>query len=78
MRGLASVGLLIEGTPLRCGNIKATICQNLSERGWFCVTTSSRPFKGQSDVWCNDTPFGLNDLEALMTIAFEAKEWITA
>ena len=39
-------------------------------------TTFSRPFKGQSDEWHNGTSFGLNDLEALVTVAREAKEWI--
>lgn len=31
---------------LRCGNIKATIWQNVSEKGLFFTTTFSRPFKG--------------------------------
>ena len=30
---------------LRCGNIKATIWQNVSEKGPFLSTTFSRPFK---------------------------------
>ncbi len=34
--------------PLRCGNIKATISQNVSEKGPFFSTTFSRPFKDQS------------------------------
>jgi hypothetical protein len=63
---------------LRCGNIKATIWQNVSEQGPFFTTTSSRPFKDQSGAWCNGTSFGLNDLEALMNVALEAKEWIAA
>jgi len=29
-------------------------------------------------MWRNGTSFGLNDLEALMNVAFEAKEWIAA
>ena len=33
---------------LRCGNIKATIWQNVSEKGPFFSTTFSRPFKDQS------------------------------
>ncbi|HSA86113.1 MAG TPA: hypothetical protein VLE46_08015 [Nitrospira sp.] len=37
-----------------------------------------RPFKDQAGAWRNGTSFGLNDLEALMNIAFEAKEWISA
>ena len=63
---------------LRCGNIKATIWQNSSENGPFFSTPLSRPFKDQSGEWRNGTSFGLNDLEALLTVAREAKEWISA
>jgi hypothetical protein len=63
---------------MRCGNIKATIWENVSEKGPFFATTFSRPFKDQSGAWRNGTSFGLNDLEALMNVALEAKEWITA
>ena len=63
---------------LRCGNIKATIWQNVSEKGPFFSTTFSRPFKDQSDAWRNGTSFGLNDLTALVTDARDAKEWISA
>jgi hypothetical protein len=59
---------------LRCGNIEATIWQNVSEKGPFFATTFSRPFNDQSGAWRNGTSFGLNDLEALL--ASEAKEWI--
>jgi hypothetical protein len=34
--------------------------------------------KDQSGMWRNGTLFGLNDLEALMNVAVEAKEWIAA
>ena len=61
---------------LRCGSIKATIWQNVSEKGPFFATTFSRPFKDQSGEWRNGISFGLNDLEALVTVAREAKEWI--
>ena len=44
---------------LRCGNIKATIWQNSSEKGPFFSTTFSRPFKDQSGAWRNGTSFGL-------------------
>ena len=54
---------------LRCGNIKATIWENPSEKGSFFATTFSRPFKDQSGTWRNGTSFGLNDLEALMNVA---------
>jgi hypothetical protein len=62
---------------LRCGNIKATIWQNVSENGPFFSTTFSRPFKDQSGTWRNGTSYGLNDLEALLTVARDAKEWIS-
>lgn len=65
-------------TTLRCGNIKATIWQNVSEKGQFFVTTFSRPFKDQSGAWRNGTSFGLNDLEVLMNATCEANECITA
>ncbi len=63
---------------LRCGSNKATIWQNQSEKGPFFSTTFSRSFKDQSGRWQNGTSFGLNDLEALLTVAREAKEWIAA
>jgi len=63
---------------LRCGNIKATISQNTSEKGPFFAATFSRPFKDQSGAWRNGTSFGLSNLEALVTVAHEAKEWIAA
>ena len=44
---------------LRCGNIKATIWQNASEKGLFFATTFSRPFKDQSGAWRNGTSFGV-------------------
>jgi hypothetical protein len=61
---------------LPCGNIKATIWENASEKGLFFATTFSRPFKDQSGEWRNGTSFGLNDLESLINVAREAKEWI--
>jgi len=63
---------------LRCGNIKATIWQNVSEKGPFFATTFSRPFKDQSGAWRNGTSFGLNDLKVFVNVAFEAKEWINS
>ncbi len=63
---------------LRCGSIRATIWENTSEKGPFFTTTFSRPFKDQSGAWRNGTSFGLSDLEALVTVAREAKEWISA
>jgi hypothetical protein len=65
-------------TTLQCGNIKASIWQNHSEKGPFFATTFSRPFKDPSDAWRNGTSFGLNDLDTLMNAVLEAKEWISA
>jgi hypothetical protein len=65
-------------TTLRCGNIKATVWQNVSEKGPFFSTTFSRPFKDQAGEWRNGTSFGLSDLEAFMNVACEAKEWMAA
>jgi hypothetical protein len=44
---------------LRCGNIKATIWHNVSEKGPFFATTFSRPFKDQSGAWRNGTSLRL-------------------
>jgi len=63
---------------LRYGNIKTTIWENLSEKGSFFSRTFSRPFKNQSGAWRNGNSFGLNDLEAFVTVACDAKEWIAA
>lgn len=46
------------------------------QRDLFFSTTFSRPFKDQSGAWRNSASFGL--YEALLTVAAEAKEWITA
>ena len=42
---------------LRCGNIKATIWENTSEKGLFS------PFKDHTGTWRNASSFGLNDLK---------------
>ena len=63
---------------LRCSNIKTTIRQNVSEKGPFFATTFSQSFKDQSGEWRNGTSFSLNDLDALVSVAREAKEWISA
>ena len=43
---------------LRCGNIKATIWENTSEKGPFFATTFFRPVKDQSEAWHNGTSIG--------------------
>jgi hypothetical protein len=65
-------------TTIRRGVVKATIWENMSANGPFFSATLSRSYKDHSGKWCNGTSFGLNDLEALLTVAHEAKEWIAA
>ena len=65
-------------TTLRRRIVKATIWENTSKNGPFFSTTFSRSYKDGSGKWSNGTSFGLNDLDALLTVAYEAKEWIDA
>ena len=65
-------------TTLRRGIVKATIWENMSKNGPFSSTGFSRSYKDQSGKWRNGTSFGLNDLEAVLTVAYQAKEWIAA
>ena len=53
-------------TTLRCGNIKATIWQNVSENGPLFATTFPRPCKDQPGARCNNTAISLNGLEPRM------------
>ena len=46
---------------LRCDNIKATIWQNVSEKGPFFSTTLSRPLKDHTSTWRHALFFGLYD-----------------
>ncbi|OQW32626.1 MAG: hypothetical protein A4E19_04485 [Nitrospira sp. SG-bin1] len=41
----------------------------------FFAKTFSRSFKDQSGVWRNGISLGVNDLESLVTVAGEVKEW---
>lgn len=61
-------------TTLRCGNIKATIWQNVSEKGPFFATTFSWPIAGSFQHMRDGASFGLNDLTALLNGALEAKK----
>ena len=65
-------------TALRRGIVKAIIWENTSRNGPFFSTTFTSSYKEQSGKWSNGSSFGLNDLEALLTVAYEAKEWIAA
>ncbi|MGE0470923.1 MAG: hypothetical protein AB7L09_14955 [Nitrospira sp.] len=50
----------------------------MSKTDPFFATTFFRPFTDRSGAWHNGTSFGLNDLEALMNVDPEGKEWINA
>jgi hypothetical protein len=58
------------------GAFKARVLPNLSSSRAVIKTIFSRPFRDQSGAWRNGASFGLNDLEAVVTVVHEAKEWI--
>lgn len=60
----------------RCGNVKATVWQNIGQQGPFYSVAFSRPFKDAAGNWKNAASFGLNDLEALSGAAYQAREWV--
>lgn len=63
---------------LRSGAIKAAIWLNDGQKGPFFATTFSRSFKDRAGAWRNASSFSFSDLEALMNIALDAKEWIAS
>ena len=63
---------------LRCGNIKATIWQNVSEKGPFFATTFSRPFKDQSGSGVTAPHSVLMTLRLCLVLRMRLKEWIAA
>ena len=63
---------------IRSGNIKATIWRNTGESGDFFSATFVRPFKDKKGDWKNSLSFGSRDIEILLNVALEAKEWMAA
>ena len=49
-----------------------------NHRGREAIIRRFMRSRNQSGEWRNGTSFGLNDLEALVRVAHEAKEWIAA
>ena len=47
-----------------------------SSQKWVGLKHST--FKNRSGESCDRTSFGLNDLERLVTVAHQAKEWMAA
>ena len=62
----------------RSGNVKVTLWQNESAKGPFYSATFTRPYRDRDGTWHNAPSFALRDLEALMNLALEAKNWMAA
>ena len=58
--------------------VKWHVCGILSSFRRFPYLPSLGRSKDQAGEWRNGTSFGLNDLEALVTVAHQAREWIAA
>ena len=62
-------------TAFRCGNVNAAVWENTGENGMYFSVTFSRPYKDAQGNWKNSASYGLNDLDALSSVAEMAKEW---
>ncbi|NKB82791.1 MAG: hypothetical protein GKS05_13100 [Nitrospirales bacterium] len=62
---------------LQSGNMTAAVWENRGEKGVFFSTTFSRSFQDPAGSWHRSHSFGAHDLEALMNLALDAKQWIT-
>jgi hypothetical protein len=47
-----------------------------NQRGREAIIRRFTRSRNRSGEWCNGTSFGLNELEALLMVVREAKEWI--
>lgn len=63
---------------IRAGALKAAIWLNEGSKGPFFSTTFSRSFKDAQGAWRNAASFSFSDLESLLNIALDAKEWIAS
>lgn len=63
---------------LRSGGMKAAIWLNDGIKGPFFSTTFSRSFKDRAGAWRNASSFNFSDLEALMNLTLDAREWIAS
>ncbi len=57
-------------TAFRSGNVKAAIWENTAEKGPFFAVTFSQ------GNWKSASSYGLNDLDALSSLAEMAKDWV--
>ena len=63
-------------TAFRSGNVNAAIWENTGEKGRFFSVTFSRPYKDAQGNWKTASSYGLNDLDALSSLAEMAKDWV--
>lgn len=63
---------------IRRDGIKAAIWENTGAKGTYFSVTIVRPYKTATGVWTNGTSFGSRDLEAVISVAREAQQWIEA
>ena len=65
-------------TVFRSGSVKAAVWENAGLKGPFFSATFSRSYKDAEGNWRNTSNFGLYELEQLMNVALEAREWVLA
>ncbi len=63
-------------TAFRCGTVNAAVWENTGEKGIFYSITFSRPYKDVEGTWRTSASYGLNDLDALASVAAMAKDWV--
>ena len=61
---------------IRCGGINAAIWSNVGEFGPYFTVTFSRPVRDEAGAWRNLTSFTLRDLDTVVFLNMQAKEWI--
>jgi len=63
-------------TAIRSGNVNAAIWENTGETGPFFSVTFSRPYKDAQGNWKTASSYGLNDLDALSSLAELARDFV--
>ena len=63
-------------TAFRSGSVNVAIWENTGEKGAFFSVTFSRPYKDTQGNWKVSSSYGLNDLDALSSLAELAKDWV--
>jgi hypothetical protein len=63
-------------TAFRSGSVNAAVWKNTGETGPFFSVTFSQPYKDAQGHWKTSSSYGLNDLDALSSLAELAKDWV--